>query len=51
MTESTWVGPLIGTVVAILACSFLLVKIEVAKLYHFNEDRFGVFKMMTEKVG
>jgi aquaporin Z len=46
-----WVGPLIGTVVAILACSFLLVKIEVAKLYHFTEDRSGVFKMMTEKVG
>ncbi|MDH5283843.1 MAG: aquaporin [Gemmatimonadota bacterium] len=46
-----WVGPLIGTVLAILACSFLLVKIEVAKLYHFTEDRAGVFKLMTEKAG
>jgi len=45
-----WVGPLIGTVLAILACSVLLRKIEVAKLYHFNEDRSGVFKLMTEKI-
>jgi aquaporin Z len=44
-----WVGPMIGTILAILACSFLLVRIEVAKLYHFNEDRSGVFKLMTEK--
>ena len=45
-----WVGPFIGTVLAILACSFLLVKIEVAKLYRFDEDRAGVFHMMTERV-
>jgi aquaporin Z len=45
-----WVGPFTGAVLAILACSFLLVRIEVAKLYYFNEDRAGVFRLMTERV-
>lgn len=43
-----WVGPAIGTVAAIVACSFLAVRVEVAKLYHFSSDRGGVFRMMGE---
>ncbi len=42
-----WVGPLLGTVVAVLACSFLAARIEVAKLYYFDRDRGGVFKAMS----
>jgi aquaporin Z len=38
-----WVGPLIGTFVAILACSFLAKRIEVAKLYYFESDRRRLF--------
>ena len=39
-----WVGPLIGSVVAILTCSLLLVKIEVAKLYHFDSGHDRLFR-------
>ncbi len=39
-----WVGPLIGTVAACLACSFLAKRIEVAKLYYFDSDRDGLFR-------
>jgi aquaporin Z len=42
-----WVGPLIGTIVAIYACSFLATRIEIAKLYYFSDDRGGVFKRMS----
>jgi aquaporin Z len=42
-----WVGPFIGTVAAVLACSFLAARIEVGKLYHFDRDRAGVFHMMS----
>jgi aquaporin Z len=42
-----WVGPFLGTVLAILACSFLASRIEVAKLYYFDVDRGGVFKAMS----
>ena len=38
-----WVGPLLGTLAAILACSFLAKRIEVAKLYHFESDRRRLF--------
>lgn len=38
-----WVGPLIGTLAAILACSFLAKRIEVAKLYYFESDRRRFF--------
>jgi len=38
-----WVGPLIGTLVAILVFSFLAKRIEVAKLYHFESDRRRFF--------
>lgn len=39
-----WVGPLLGMFVALLACSFLARRIEVAKLYHFDSDRDGLFR-------
>ena len=42
-----WVGPSVGTVVAILACSFLASRIEVAKMYHFDSDRSGIFHIMS----
>jgi aquaporin Z len=42
-----WVGPLIGTVVAVLACSFLAKRIEVAKLYHFESDRRRFFQIQS----
>jgi aquaporin Z len=38
-----WVGPVIGALAAILACSFLAKRIEVAKLYHFESDRRRLF--------
>jgi aquaporin Z len=44
-----WVGPLIGTVAAIFACSFLASRIEVAKLYYFDRDRGGVFHAMSRR--
>jgi aquaporin Z len=44
-----WVGPFLGTVVAIFACSFFASRIEVAKVYHFDSDRSGVFRMMSRK--
>jgi aquaporin Z len=31
-----WVGPLVGTLLAVLCFSFLAKRIEVAKLYHFE---------------
>jgi len=43
-----WVGPFLGTAAAIFACSFLARRIEVAKVYHFDRDRGGVFKAMSQ---
>ena len=34
-----WAGPLLGTLAAALVCSFLVKRITVAKLYHFDSDR------------
>jgi aquaporin Z len=42
-----WVGPLSGTLVAIVACSSLARRIEVAKLYHFESDRRRIFHRMA----
>lgn len=42
-----WVGPAVGTIAAIVACSFLRLRIEVAKLYHFDRDPGGVFRMVN----
>lgn len=42
-----WVGPFVGTGIAIVVCSLFAVRIEVAKLYHFDSDRSGIFKAMS----
>jgi aquaporin Z len=42
-----WVGPMLGTAVAIAACSSLARRIEVAKLYHFESDRRRLFHRMA----
>ena len=39
-----WLGPLLGMLIACLACSLLAKRIEVAKLYHFDSDRDGLFR-------
>jgi len=39
-----WLGPLIGTVLAVIACSQLAKRIEVAKLYHFDSDHRRIFR-------
>jgi aquaporin Z len=42
-----WVGPVIGTGLATVACSVLANRIEGARLYHFDSDRGGMFRKMT----
>jgi aquaporin Z len=42
-----WVGPMIGTLAAVIACSSLAKRIEVAKLYHFESDRRRLFHRMA----
>ncbi len=44
-----WLGPLAGALAAIIACSFLAKRIEVAKLYHFESDRRQLFRTPSEK--
>jgi aquaporin Z len=39
-----WLGPLIGSALAVLACSQLAKRIEVAKLYHFESDQRRIFR-------
>jgi len=39
-----WLGPLVGMLAAIVACSVLANRIEVAKLYYFDADRGGLFR-------
>ncbi|MDI1323996.1 MAG: aquaporin [Algoriphagus sp.] len=39
-----WAGPITGALLAALACSALAKKITVAKLYHFDSDRDGLFR-------
>lgn len=34
-----WAGPVLGALLALLACSFLAKRIEVAKLYYFDSNR------------
>jgi aquaporin Z len=41
-----WFGPLLGALLAALACSLLAKRITVAKLYHFDSDRDGLFRRM-----
>jgi aquaporin Z len=42
-----WVGPIVGMLLAVLACSFLAKRIEVAKLYYFESDRDRLFRRMA----
>jgi aquaporin Z len=42
-----WVGPMAGMLLAVLACSFLAKRIEVAKLYHFDSDHDRLFRRMV----
>ena len=42
-----WVGPVVGTLVAVLVCSSFAKRIEVAKLYHFESDRRRLFHRMA----
>lgn len=44
-----WAGPFLGTLAALVVFSFLAARIEVAKLYHFSDDRGGIFRRMTER--
>jgi aquaporin Z len=41
-----WIGPVVGMLLAVLACSALAKRIEVAKLYHFDSDRDRLFRRM-----
>lgn len=42
-----WVGPLTGTIAAIVVCSALARRIEVAKLYHFESERRRILPRMA----
>ena len=42
-----WVGPIIGTIAAIVIFSRFAMRIEVAKLYHFESDRRRLFHRMA----
>jgi aquaporin Z len=42
-----WVGPMLGMLAAILACSSLARRIKVAKLYHLEIDRRRLFHRMA----
>jgi len=39
-----WLGPLLGSLLACMACSLLAKRIEVAKLYYFDSDRDGLLR-------
>ena len=42
-----WVGPMIGALAAVIACSSIAKRIKVAKLYHFESDRRRLFHRMA----
>ena len=42
-----WVGPMLGSIIAILVCGTFARRIEVAKLYHFDNDRRRLFHRMA----
>jgi len=44
-----WLGPMVGMLVAIVVCNNLARRIEVAKLYHFENDRRRLFHRMAER--
>jgi len=39
-----WIGPVLGSVLALAICSFFAHRVEVAKLYHFDSDRDRLFR-------
>jgi aquaporin Z len=43
-----WIGPMVGTLVAMTVASFLVKRIEVAKLYYFDSDRDRIFRRMAK---
>jgi aquaporin Z len=43
-----WAGPFLGMLAALLACSMLAKRIEVAKLYHFDSDHDGLFRRQSK---
>jgi aquaporin Z len=46
-----WIGPLLGTLLAILVCNSLARRIEVAKLYHFETEHRGVLRRAPRTAG
>jgi aquaporin Z len=42
-----WVGPLVGSIAACLACSLLAKRITVAKLYYFDRDHDRLFRRVS----
>jgi aquaporin Z len=42
-----WIGPMAGMLLAVLACSFLAKRIEVAKLYYFESAHDRLFRRMS----
>ena len=42
-----WIGPLAGTLIAVAICSSFATRIEVAKLYYFENDRRRLFHRMA----
>jgi len=45
-----WVGPVLGMLIAIIACSALARRIEVAKLYYFDSNRGDFLKGRVERI-
>jgi aquaporin Z len=45
-----WLGPFLGMLLAIIACSRLASRIEVAKLYHFDSDRGDFLKARKQSL-
>jgi aquaporin Z len=45
-----WIGPLVGTLLALLLFSFLAKRIEVAKLYHFDTQHDRLFRKEKAQV-
>jgi aquaporin Z len=44
-----WVGPVIGSIAACIACSALARRISVAKLYYFDSDRDRLFRRASRQ--
>lgn len=46
-----WVGPVIGTLLAMLVANALALKVEVAKIYYFDTDRSGLLRRKLRNPG